>query len=177
MGAKTLQNQLSRKPPRLIGAESIVMALWLALYLGPEIPPYLRSSYRAINEETALRALEGLKSLSPRQMRYYYPVASAVSFDTAFDAGVVFASHGMKWISMGFGAYMADENFAPGGQNPWALQDIMTSLNHHSTSRQDLAGPMGAIVTAYRANTSSDRFAKSIRMAQYLARPSSAEES
>ena len=59
----------------------------------------------------ARRARHVLEALEPALAPYYFPVASAVSYDTAFDAGREFAAAGLDAISMGFGAYMADANF------------------------------------------------------------------
>ncbi len=60
----------------------------------------------------AKRAAKVLKDLDPQLAENYYPVASAVSYNTAFDAGREFAQVGIEAVSMGFGAYMADANFA-----------------------------------------------------------------
>jgi hypothetical protein len=40
----------------------------------------------------------------------YYAVASAMSYNTAHDAGRAFADAGIRCVAMGFGAYMADDN-------------------------------------------------------------------
>jgi hypothetical protein len=105
------KQQLAIRPTRLIGAEDTAMALWLALNLEPEYLPYARSDYKKINEKVARRAAAEIKILPGELAEGYYPVASALSYDIAFDAGEVFAAHGLKRVSMGFGAYMADDHY------------------------------------------------------------------
>lgn len=107
-----LQNQLLFNPDCLIGVEDITMASWLSLDIEPEYTQFPRQLYRKQNQAVARRAVKALKSDIPKHhQESYYPVASAVSYDTAFDAGKVFARAGLERISMGFGAYMADRNF------------------------------------------------------------------
>lgn len=111
-GQATLRKQqLAIRPTRLIGAEDTAMALWLALNLEPEYLPYTRGDYKKINEEVARRAAAEQKTLPGELACACYPVASALSYDIAFDAGEVFAAHGLKRVSMGFGAYMADDHY------------------------------------------------------------------
>lgn len=98
-------------PTRMIGVEDTSMALWLALNLEPEYLPYKRSDYKKINETVARRAASEVKKLPRELAKSYYPVASALSYDIAYDAGEVFAQYGLKRISMGFGAYMADDHY------------------------------------------------------------------
>jgi hypothetical protein len=105
------KQQLEIRPTRMIGAEDTTMALWLALNLEPEYLPYTRNDYRMINEAVALRAAAEQKSLPAELAGSYYPVASALSYDVAYDAGEVFAEYGLRRISMGFGAYMADDHY------------------------------------------------------------------
>jgi len=106
-----LEEQLALEPSHLIGVESITMAVWLALSLEPEYLSYPPSAFKRMNEQTARRAVSVRETLSTRYAHRYYPVASAVSYDTAFAAGVVFAKHGIDRIAMGFGAYMADDHY------------------------------------------------------------------
>ena len=105
------KKQLAIRPTRLIGAEDTAMALWLALNLEPEYLPYTRGDYKKINKDVARRAVAEQKTLPAELAKACYPVASALSYDIAFDAGEVFAAHGLKRVSMGFGAYMADDHY------------------------------------------------------------------
>lgn len=105
------KQQLELHPTRMIGVEDTRMALWLVLNMEPEYLPYKRSDYKIINEAVARRAAAELKKLPAELAKYYYPVASALSYDIAYDAGEVFAKYGLKRISMGFGAYMADDHY------------------------------------------------------------------
>jgi len=78
-------------------------------------PPRCRGvslrNYRLINERVTRRAVTAVKDLPTELRTYYYPVASAVSYNTAFDAGTAFARAGLRRLSMGFGAFMADDNY------------------------------------------------------------------
>jgi hypothetical protein len=103
--------QLAIRPTRMIGVEDTTMALWLALNLEPEYLPYTRSDYRKINEAVARRAAAERKTLPAELTKACYPVASALSYDTAYDAGQAFAEQGLERVSMGFGAYMADDHY------------------------------------------------------------------
>ena len=128
-GEAALQKQqLELRPTRMIGAEDTSMALWLALNLEPEYLPYKRSDYKKINEAVARRAAAEVKQLPRELATFYYPVASALSYDTAYDAGEVFAQYGLKRISMGFGAYMADDHYTDHvmiGKRLIELKDLM----------------------------------------------------
>jgi hypothetical protein len=111
-GEAALQKQqLELHPTSMIGVEDTSMALWLALNLEPEFLPFSRSEYKKINEAVAKRAAIELKKLPNEPAKSYYPVASALSYNIAYDAGEVFAQSGLKRIAMGFGAYMADDHY------------------------------------------------------------------
>lgn len=106
-----LSQQLGLSPSALIGTEDITMASWLSLDIERRYTRMDRRVFRAMNRTVAQRATQLIVSL-PRNLRHrYYPVASAVSYNTAFDAGREFGASGIRNISMGFGAYMADSNF------------------------------------------------------------------
>ena len=87
------------------------MASWLSLNIERAYTNTSRRNYRAINHKVANRAAMLLRDIPLALRHRYYPVASAVSFNTAVDAGREFAKAGIRNISMGFGAYMADNNF------------------------------------------------------------------
>lgn len=104
-------NQLQLSPSALIGVEDLTMASWLSLDIERTYTRFERRTYRKMNQRVAKQAVEVLGSL-PHPLRFhYYPVASAVSFNTAYDAGQEFARRGIRAVSMGFGAYMADNNY------------------------------------------------------------------
>ncbi len=84
----------------------------MALNLEREYLPYTRSDYKKINEEVARRVASDRTTLPAQLASAYYPVASALSYAIAFDAGEAFAEHGLKRVSMGFGAYMADGHYS-----------------------------------------------------------------
>lgn len=102
--------QLALDPTAMVGVEDITMASWLALDLEPTYTRLDRRDYRRQNERVARIAAQR-QDAPPTAGRAYYPVASAVSYDTAWDAGRAFGRAGIPRASMGFGAYMVDQNF------------------------------------------------------------------
>lgn len=110
-GDQMFNEQLSLNPTSLIGVEDITMASWLSLNIEPDYLQFPRRDYRKINNVVAWKAVKRVNALGNIFRAKYYPVASAVSYNTAFDAGRIFARRKIKKISMGFGAYMADDNY------------------------------------------------------------------
>ena len=107
-----LAEQLSLDPTHLIGCEDLTMAAWLRHGLEPKYLLLRRRDYRRLNTAVAARAAEQLEGL-PRTLRARtFSVASALDYDTAFDAGCAFAEAGVRRIAMGFGAYMADNSYS-----------------------------------------------------------------
>ncbi len=106
-----LAAQLPLSPTSLVGTESIVMASWLSLDIEESYTNISRRHYRSINRTVAKRAAKLLPTIPFTLRHRYYPVASAVSFNTAVDARREFANANIRSISMGFGAYMADSNY------------------------------------------------------------------
>ncbi len=109
--ADMLIAQQNLDPTALIGTEDITMASWLSLDIENAYTNKHRSTYRALNRKVAHRAVKIISNLPFKLRNHYYPVASAVSYNTAVDAGREFAAAGIRSISMGFGAYTADNNF------------------------------------------------------------------
>lgn len=109
-----LDSQRAVESTHLIGFEDVTMACWLAMNLEPELLDIENDRYRKLNSQVADRALQALHNLPPETAQNYYPVASAVSYDTAFDAGREFARRGIRKVAMGFGAYTADGNYCDG---------------------------------------------------------------
>ncbi len=107
-----LARQRAFAPTKLIGAEDITMAVWLALNIEPGYVQLPRRDYKRINQAVARAAAHEQEALSPQLARGYYAVASAVDHDSALDAGRVFAAAGLQRVAMGFGAYMADDNYS-----------------------------------------------------------------
>jgi hypothetical protein len=109
-GEQALNEQLSLSPSHVIGVEDITLATFLKLNLDPSYLMLPRDYYRRWNASVARRATERLASLDPGLAANYYPVASAFSYKTAYDAGVVFATAGLRKAAMGFGAFMAERD-------------------------------------------------------------------
>jgi hypothetical protein len=110
-GETSLDGQLALDPTHLIGVEDITAACWLALDLERAYTGRRRRDWRRMNTTVARRAVRRINQLPSHLASHYYPVASAESYNTARDAGRVFADHGLTRIAMGFGAYMADANY------------------------------------------------------------------
>jgi hypothetical protein len=108
----TLPGQQAAGPTRLIGMEDITMAAWLALDIEPAYLEARRDMYRSLNRSVARRAGREIAELDRSARSGYYPVASALDYNSALDAGMVFAEAGLERVAMGFGAYMADDHFS-----------------------------------------------------------------
>lgn len=104
-GRTLRERQRELAPTHLVGIESIVIAAWMALDIEPEFVGWPRARYRGLNAAVAREA----RTLDVPDEAY--TVASAVSYDTAFDAGRVFAAAGIRRVAMGFGAYMVDQQY------------------------------------------------------------------
>jgi hypothetical protein len=105
-----LAAQLALDPTHLIGVEDITLACSLSLSLEQAYTGRARADYRRYNRAIARRAIRVMETLPNRLAGAYYPVASAISYNTARDAGQVFGEAGITRVAMGFGAYMADDN-------------------------------------------------------------------
>lgn len=110
-GEQHLPDQLALDPTHLIGVEDVTPACWLALDLERSYTGRRRRDWARINTTIAARAAARLPQLPAPVRAHYYPVASAESYTTAYDAGRIFAAHQLPRVSMGFGAFMADANF------------------------------------------------------------------
>ncbi|GGC08661.1 hypothetical protein GCM10010972_22440 [Cellulomonas carbonis] len=98
-------------PTSVIGVEDLTMACWLRLDVEPAYLRRPRRAYRRMNRSVARRAVRAAAARGDPAAVPTLPVASALSFNTAKDAGREFAAAGLTSISMGFGAYMADDHF------------------------------------------------------------------
>lgn len=107
-----LPEQLALSTAGVIGAEDITGALWLRAGLHSPAMPRTREKIRRRNTDVAKQAVVAISSLPRAARTDYLAVASALDYDTAFDAGRVFADAGLTGAAMGFGAFMADNSFA-----------------------------------------------------------------
>ena len=110
-GKARYQAQMALNPRTLIGAEDITIAAWLSLNIEPACVATPRETYAALNRAVTRRAATQQAQLPAALASAYYPVASALSYNTAFDAGAAFAKAGLEKLSLGFGAFMADDNW------------------------------------------------------------------
>ena len=123
--ALTLNEQLMLDPTGLVGFEDISAATLLRAGLDLDLIAAGRRRLREWNTRVARRALQdvsdnrgpdqlllaaGQGAPSPDATRYY-PVLSALDYDTAFDAGRLLTHHGLSFAAIGFGAFMADDAY------------------------------------------------------------------
>lgn len=106
-----LPRQLEVRPTHVIGAEDITIAVWLALNFEQAYAGIPRGTFRALNDAVATRAATERAAVEVSKARYL-PVVSALSYNTALDAGRSFARAGHMSAAMGFGAYMADDHYS-----------------------------------------------------------------
>jgi hypothetical protein len=103
-----LPEQMALLPTDVIGVEDITAALWLRLGLDGRVLGDKRAELKRRNRAVAMRAAQVVKSGAADGTRYH-AVASAIDYDSAFDAGREFATAGVTAAAMGFGAYMAND--------------------------------------------------------------------
>lgn len=107
-GSDPLESQINSFPSHLIGAEDLTVAALVKLNIEPSYLNLGREFFKNLNLSVIQRAANHMERI-PRELQYnYYPVASAMSYDNAYDAGEVFAKSGIEKIAMGFGAYLCD---------------------------------------------------------------------
>lgn len=107
-----LARQLSYSPTDIIGAEDISVAVWLSLDIEPNYLGYTNKHYADINRNVAKRWKSDLVKLSVTLRDRCYAVASASSYDSAFEAGRAFAEAGIRRIAIGCGSFMHDNHFS-----------------------------------------------------------------
>ncbi len=107
-----LKDQITLASDAVIGAEDITAALWLRAGLDVSVLGTSVNTLRLKNEAVAARAREELRSIPRGSSIEYLAVASALDYDSAFEAGHVFGVAGLRQAAMGFGAFMADDSFA-----------------------------------------------------------------
>jgi len=110
--ADLLAAQEVLRPTAVVGVEDLTMAAWLRLDIEPRYLNHRRRVYRRYNVSVAKRAAALEVTLPPELAAAHYPIASAMSFNTAKDAGREFAAAGLTGVAMGFGAYMADNHYS-----------------------------------------------------------------
>lgn len=103
-----LQIQLAVRPDAVVGAEDITLAVWLRAGL-PET--LLRKDRRALAARNAATAQRGLALAATLPGITVLTVASAHDYDSAFDAGKRFGDAGVRAAAIGFGAFMADNQW------------------------------------------------------------------
>ena len=104
--------QLELNPSHLVGAEDLHRRRVAGAKLGANVHRSMAQTIRRLNNDVATLATRDQAALSPVGQTRYYPVASALSYNTAVDAGRAFAQRGHTRAAMGFGAYMADDHYS-----------------------------------------------------------------
>lgn len=121
----TLDEQLALRPTGVVGFENIAAATMLRTGIDLDLLPAGRRRLRRWNEEVARNAFLEVESRTgqtnlvlreptgpqPSPYTRYYPVMSALDYDTAFDAGQVLSTSGIGFGAIGFGAFMADDAY------------------------------------------------------------------
>ncbi|MEQ1895854.1 MAG: hypothetical protein ABL971_00545 [Vicinamibacterales bacterium] len=99
-------------PDLFIVMEDMFMASLVSLNLEPELLGARRSYYASHNNRSA----RFFRQLVQKKFGPYegtpYAVASAVDYNSAFDAGAIMAREGIPHFAIGTGAYMADDDYA-----------------------------------------------------------------
>jgi hypothetical protein len=103
-----LNLQLSVRPDAVVGAEDITLAVWLRAGLPEEL---LRKERVSLARRNSVSAQQGLALANSLGGVTVLTVASAHDYDTAFDAGQQFSAAGIRHAAMGFGAFMADDDW------------------------------------------------------------------
>lgn len=139
----SLADQLGYQPDAVVGEEDIWAACLQRLGVGGALVPRARSSLRMRNTTVAANAETVLAQQSPgrgpgrfaapaRRGRgrdvWYLPVASALDYDGAFDAGRVFATSGARAAALGFGALMADDSYTTSYRQGGRLRQLPVRL-------------------------------------------------
>ncbi len=106
-----LSGSLAYNPSGVIGIEDITAALWLRLGLEIQYIPNGREALRKKNETVCETAVTEIGTLKKSWNGRYLTVASALDYDSAFDAGSAFASREIEHAAIGFGAFMSDDSF------------------------------------------------------------------
>jgi hypothetical protein len=121
----TLGQQMELFPTGVVGAEDIAAVTALRAGLDLDLLPDGRRQLRRWNEGVVRRALREVKDyrgigsvvtrdgqgLRTSGAARYYIVASALDYDTAFDAGQILANNEVGFAAIGFGAFMADDAY------------------------------------------------------------------
>src|SRR4051794_26957511 len=97
-----LAEQLELATTGVVGAEDITAALWLTAALDAPQLPRIRAELRRRNVGVAKQAVANIKAMTVRSEEYL-AVASALDYDSAFDAGRAFGGEGLRAAAMGFG--------------------------------------------------------------------------
>lgn len=120
-----LPTQLSVRPDAVVGGEDITVAVWLRAGIPEEALRRQRRAIAARNEAAARRGVELTRTLDGPAV---LTVASAHDYDTAHDAGRRFADAGVRSAAIGFGAFMADDQWTAVAKVRGRLRKLPRSL-------------------------------------------------
>ncbi len=104
-----LMAQSEIRPDRVVCPEDILQAALVGLNIEPEYTSLPRSFYRYRNERSGRFYRDALDQY-PGEARII-AVASAVDYNTAFDAGRELGAAGAQDLAIGTGAYMIDNHY------------------------------------------------------------------
>ena len=104
-----VSQQLALNPTAIVGVENILGALWRSAGLEVDLVENGRKRIRELNRNNAAMSADNVRLAALHKVRDL-PVVSAVDYDTAYDAGRVFARHDVKSVAIPFGAFMGDNS-------------------------------------------------------------------
>ena len=110
--AHVLSEQTRIQPDRFICFEDILQAALVGLNIEPEYVCELRRFYRYRNKRSARFHQQITEGQYGSFQGEPYAVASAVDYNSAYDAGREMAHGGITRIAIGAGAYMVDNHYA-----------------------------------------------------------------
>ena len=103
-----LDVQLSVSPDAIVGSEDITLAVWLRAGVDESLLRRRRQELASRNRRVAERGLALQQQLPDVPV---LTVASAHDYDSAYDAGQALATAGVRAAAIGFGAFMADDQW------------------------------------------------------------------
>ncbi len=107
----TLKKQAKIKPDRFICFEDILQASLVGLNMEPEYLSESRGFYAYRNKRSARFYKKIVDGKYGEYTGVPYAVASAVDYNSAFDAGREMAKKGITHLAIGAGAYMVDNHY------------------------------------------------------------------
>jgi hypothetical protein len=123
----TLALRLSFEPDGAVGEEDILASLWYSLGIEPSFLLRGHARVAAINKRVAQRTLRRHASGELGAVADL-PVVAAVDYRSAWEAGALYARHGLTSACLPFGALMADDRCASAYHGPAGRVELPSSV-------------------------------------------------